>query len=89
MNEVACRTEEQSSLDIQIKWGVDELETMEAWMTSGVQQGDQICNYAPFEANNAAWSWVSRSAWWGIPLRVVGGGCWCGGVGVGDEGRVD
>jgi hypothetical protein len=29
MNEVACRTEEQSSLDIQIKWGVYESEKTE------------------------------------------------------------
>lgn len=29
MNEVACRTEEQSSLDIQIKWGVSEREKTE------------------------------------------------------------
>jgi hypothetical protein len=29
MNEVACRTEEQSSLDIQIKWRVDEREKVE------------------------------------------------------------
>lgn len=29
VNEVACRTEEQSSLDIQIKWREDERETTE------------------------------------------------------------
>lgn len=29
MNEVACRTEAQSSLDIQIKWRVDEREQAE------------------------------------------------------------
>jgi hypothetical protein len=51
MNEVACRTEEQSSLDIQIKWRVDEREETE---DTNVYQEDQICNYEWFEANNAS-----------------------------------